>query len=197
MAQVGADGRAERPMRADARRNYERLVREAATAFDEKGAGASLDDIAKRAGVGSGTLYRHFPTREALMEAVYIDQFDALAERARELRAELPPGEALLTWLEDLGRQIVRARALKALLGAAVAEGGSSVVVQCGDILKVAAAELLTAAQEAGEIRGDLTHLELLRLNHAVVAAAEFSGDAPREMGRYLRLMLEGLRAKP
>ncbi|MFI6871923.1 TetR/AcrR family transcriptional regulator [Streptomyces sp. NPDC050400] len=197
MTQVGAAGRPARPKRADARRNYDRLVREAGEAFAEKGAEASLDDIAKRAGVGSGTLYRHFPTREALMEAVYVDRFDELAERARELAAELPPGEALFSWLTDLGEQIVRVRALKALLGAAVAEGGSPVVVQCGDVLKTAAAELLAAAQEAGEVRADLTHLELLRLNHAMVTAAELAGDGPKDMGRYQQLLLEGVRAKP
>ncbi|MEV5611324.1 helix-turn-helix domain-containing protein [Streptomyces sp. NPDC052225] len=196
MSQVGA-GRPAKPKRADARRNYERLVHEAGLAFAEKGAQASLDDIAKRAGVGSGTLYRHFPTREALMEAVYVGQFDELAEQARRLAAELPPAEALFAWLAALGDQIVRVRALKTLLGAAVAEGGAALVVQCGDVLKAAAAELLAAAQEAGEVRADLTHLELLRLNHAMVAAAELAGDGPKDIGRYQQLLLEGVRAKP
>ncbi|NEC84068.1 TetR/AcrR family transcriptional regulator, partial [Streptomyces sp. SID7958] len=71
-----------RPMRADARRNRERLLAAAVEAFAAQGEGASLDDIAKRAGVGSGTLYRHFPTRRALLEAVYADRIDALAARA-------------------------------------------------------------------------------------------------------------------
>ncbi|MEV3856494.1 helix-turn-helix domain-containing protein [Streptomyces sp. NPDC050095] len=192
MAQVGVA----RPMRADARRNYERLVREATKAFAEKGASASLDDIAKRAGVGSGTLYRHFPTREALMEAVYLEQFEAIGERARTLRAEQPPGEALFTWLGELAEQLVRVRALKALLSAAVAEGSAPVVAQCGEVLKAEAAALLDAAQAAGEIRADLTHLELLRLNHAVVGAAELAGEGPKDVGRYQRLMLEGLRPR-
>ncbi|MYW66532.1 TetR family transcriptional regulator [Streptomyces sp. SID8379] len=194
MAQVEAAGRPVRPKRADARRNYERLLREAGAAFAEKGAQASLDEIAKRAGVGSGTLYRHFPTREALMEAVYVDLFEELAERARKLRAELPAGEALFAWLAELGEQIVRARAIKPLLGAAVSEGPAPVVTRCGDCLKTAAADLLAAAQEAGAVRADLTHLELLRLNHAVVEAAEMGGGDARDMARYRRLMLEGLR---
>ncbi|MFE6893143.1 TetR/AcrR family transcriptional regulator [Streptomyces sp. NPDC057694] len=194
MAQVGAAGRPAKPKRADARRNYERLLKEAAAAFAEKGPQASLDDIAKRAGVGSGTLYRHFPTREALMEAVYVDLFEALAERARTLGAELPPGDALFAWLGELGEQIVQVKALKSLLGAVVAESGAPLVIQCGECLKSAAAELLAAAQEAGEMRTDLTHLELLRLNHAVVEAAQLAGGDPEGVARYRRLMLEGLR---
>ncbi|WP_353941819.1 helix-turn-helix domain-containing protein [Streptomyces sp. HUAS MG91] len=194
MAQVGAAGRPAKPKRADARRNYERLLTEAAAAFAEKGPQASLDDIAKRAGVGSGTLYRHFPTREALMEAVYVDSFEALAERAKALSAELPPGAALFAWLEELGDQTVRVKALKTLLGAVVAENGAPIVIKCGQCLKTAAAELLAAAQEAGEMRADLTHLELLRLNHAVVEAAQLAGGDPRGVTRYRRLMLEGLR---
>ncbi|WP_338695259.1 TetR/AcrR family transcriptional regulator [Streptomyces sp. Q6] len=196
MTQVGA-GRPAKPKRADARRNYERLVQEAGLAFAEKGAEASLDDIAKRAGVGSGTLYRHFPTREALMEAVYVDQFEEIAGRAKELADALPPGEALFAWLADLGEQIVRVRALKTLLGAAVAEGGAPVVVQCGEVLKAAAAELLAAAQASGDVREDLTHLELLRLNHAMVTAAQLAGDGPKDIRRYQQLLLDGVRAKP
>ncbi|MGY0023122.1 TetR/AcrR family transcriptional regulator [Streptomyces sp. cg35] len=195
MAQVGAAGRPAKPKRADARRNYERLLAEAAAAFAEKGPQASLDDIAKRAGVGSGTLYRHFPTRESLMEAVYVDSFEALAERAKVLSAELPPGEALFAWLGELGDQTVRVKALKSLLGAVVAESGAPIVIQCGECLKTAAAELLAAAQEAGAVRADLTHLEMLRLNHAVVEAAQLAGGDPRGVARYRRLMVEGLRA--
>ncbi|MEU0456500.1 helix-turn-helix domain-containing protein, partial [Streptomyces sp. NPDC006129] len=83
-----------RPMRADARRNHERLLKVAVEAFAEHGESASLDDIAKRAGVGSGTLYRHFPTRQALLEAAYLDRIEALVARADTLAAERPPGAA-------------------------------------------------------------------------------------------------------
>src|SRR5690348_3459677 len=114
-----------RAMRADARRNYERLLKVAAEAFAEHGEGASLDDIAKRAGVGSGTLYRHFPTRRALLEAAYVDRIESLAARAAELAERLPPGEALVEWLNELGAGMLRIRGLRALLGAAVGDGGT------------------------------------------------------------------------
>lgn len=121
-----------KPMRADARRNYERLLKEAAVSFAEHGEGASLDDIAKRAGVGSGTLYRHFPTRQALLEAVYVDSIEAIAARADEIAAELPPGEALVEWLNELSEATIQVRGLKTLLGSAVSDGSSAVLTACG-----------------------------------------------------------------
>src|SRR6266567_3379071 len=100
---AAASARPDRPMRADARRNYERLLKGALEAFGEQGADtASLEEIARRAGVGIGTLYRHFPTRQALLEAVYRDQVDALGIRAAELMRTDPPGTALAQWLEAL-----------------------------------------------------------------------------------------------
>src|SRR6266702_4679594 len=102
------DGGARRPMRADARRNYQALLSAANAAFIEQGADdASLEEIARRAGVGIGTLYRHFPTRQALLEAVYRDQVEVMSARAEELLADAPPGEALVAWLRalvDFGR---------------------------------------------------------------------------------------------
>src|ERR1700678_3278770 len=91
---------ADKAMRADARRNYQRLLAAAGAAFGEHGADTvSLEEIARRAAVGIGTLYRHFPTRQALLEAVYRDQVEALATRAAELMRAEPPGQALADWL--------------------------------------------------------------------------------------------------
>src|SRR5216683_1164509 len=95
--------RADRGMRADARRNYERLLSAAAAAFATRGADdVSLEEIARRAGVGIGTLYRHFPTRQALLEAVYRDQVEALRARADELAEAESPGDALAEWLRAM-----------------------------------------------------------------------------------------------
>ena len=98
----------QRPKRADARRNYERLLAAASAVFTERAADdASLEEIARRAGVGIGTLYRHFPTRQALLEAVYRDQVTALCARAGELASTEPPGRALTLWLRavvDFGK---------------------------------------------------------------------------------------------
>ncbi|WP_406154561.1 TetR/AcrR family transcriptional regulator [Streptomyces sp. NBC_01023] len=183
-----------KPMRADARRNYERLLKEAALAFAERGVDASLDDIAKRAGVGSGTLYRHFPTRQDLLEGVYVDSIDELAEQAVEFGASArAPGEALADWLQKLAEQMIHLRGLKTLLGAAMADGSTPVISDCSGRLMDAAADLLTAAQKAGAARADLETAEMLRLTHAVATAAELGAGGRPDVRRYLSLMIEGI----
>ncbi|MEU1012652.1 helix-turn-helix domain-containing protein [Streptomyces sp. NPDC005890] len=185
-----------RPMRADARRNYERLLKVAAEAFAERGENASLDDIAKRAGVGSGTLYRHFPTRRALLEAAYVDRIEALGVRADELAAQLPPGEALMEWLYELAVRTLQVRGMKALLSSAVTEnGGAAALTVCGTVVKGAVERLVVAAQAEGTLRRDLEPVEVLRLAHGVATAAESAGAGDREIRRYLALLAEGLRS--
>ncbi|MFG3104559.1 TetR/AcrR family transcriptional regulator [Streptomyces sp. NPDC048182] len=182
-----------RPMRADARRNYERLLAVAARAFAEHGENASLDDIARRAGVGSGTLYRHFPNRQALLEAVYVGRIEALAARADVLTGELPPGEALVAWLGEMCAVTIQVRGLKALLGSAVADGGA-VVTACGTCLKDAAGRLCAAARAEGTLREDVEAVEVLRLAHAVATASELAGGGEEQIRRYLALVVDGLR---
>lgn len=185
-----------RPMRADARRNHERLLKVAVEAFAEHGEGASLDDIAKRAGVGSGTLYRHFPTRHALLEAAYLDRIEAMAARAGELAAELAPGEALVEWLYELGAGMTRMRGLRALLGPAVTQSDSTVATACGDSVKSAAGRLVRAAQEEGTLRRDVEPIDVLRLAHGVTTAAEPADEEDGHIRRYLTLLTEGLRPR-
>ncbi|MDN0195006.1 TetR/AcrR family transcriptional regulator [Streptomyces sp. S.PNR 29] len=186
-----------RPMRADARRNYERLLKAAAEAFAEHGENASLDDIAKRAGVGSGTLYRHFPTRQALLEAAYVDRIEAIAARADVLAAGLPPGEALVEWLNELSAGMIQVRGLKALLGSAVTDGRTAVVTACGESMRGAAARLATAAQEEGTLRRDVEPVDVLRLAHGVATASELADAEGKCIRRYLSLLMEGLRPGP
>jgi AcrR family transcriptional regulator len=183
-----------RPMRADARRNYERLLKVAAQAFAEHGENASLDDIAKRAGVGSGTLYRHFPTRQALLEAAYVDRIEALAARADELASQLPPGEALLEWLNELCVGTIQVRGMKALLGSAVTDGSSAAVTACGTSVKSAMARLMEGAQREGVLRADIEPIELLRLAHGVATASEMADKGGGQIRRYLSLLTDGLR---
>ncbi|POX41246.1 TetR/AcrR family transcriptional regulator [Streptomyces sp. Ru72] len=183
-----------RPMRADARRNYERLLKAAAEAFAEHGENASLDDIAKRAGVGSGTLYRHFPNRQALLEAAYVDRIEAMAARADEIARELPPGEALVEWLHELCVGTIQVRGMKALLGSAVTDGSSAAVTACGTAMKEAAARLVEAAQKEGTLRGDVEPIEILRLAHGVATASELANGQGRDIRRYLSLLTDGLR---
>ncbi|MCT7356485.1 TetR/AcrR family transcriptional regulator [Streptomyces sp. 15-116A] len=191
-----------RSMRADARRNRERLLAAAVEAFAAQGEGASLDDIAKQAGVGSGTLYRHFPTRRALLEAAYADRIDAIAARAGELAERLPPGEALVEWLGELGAGMVRVRGLRALLSSSVGGGDGTVrdvrdASDCCDPLKSAVARLVGAAQEAGVLRRDVEPIDVLRLVHGVAIACEGVDDgegAGARLRRYVGLLMEGLR---
>lgn len=181
-----------KPMRADARRNYERLLEAAAEAFAAQGEDASLDDIAKRAGVGSGTLYRHFPTRQALLEAAYVDRVEALAARADELGGELPPGEALVAWLNELCAGTLQVRGMKALLGSAVTDGGVA-AVSCGTRVRDAATRLVGAAQREGTLRADVEPVEVLRLAHGVSTAAELANGDGDCIRRYVSLLTEGL----
>lgn len=185
-----------KPMRADARRNYERLLKAAAEAFAEHGEGASLDDIAKRAGVGSGTLYRHFPTRQALLEAAYVDRVEALGARADAIARELPPGEALWRWLRELTEGMIQVRGLKALLGSAVADGGSVAATACGTWLVGASERLVRAARAEGTLRADVEPIDLLRLAHGVATASELADDGGRSIPHYLTLLTEGLRTR-
>ncbi|MFD8914089.1 TetR/AcrR family transcriptional regulator [Streptomyces sp. NPDC059575] len=183
-----------RPMRADARRNYERLLEVAAEAFAEHGENASLDDIAKRAGVGSGTLYRHFPTRQALLEAAYVERIEALGDRADALAERLPPGEALAEWLYELCVASIQVRGMKCLLGKAVTDGTSVPLTTCGAVVKGAVTRLVSAAQTEGTLRTDLSPVDLLRLAHGVATASELADGEGREIRRYLALLTEGLR---
>ncbi|MER6420166.1 helix-turn-helix domain-containing protein [Streptomyces sp. NPDC001137] len=183
-----------KPMRADARRNYERLLKVAAEAFAEHGENASLDDIAKRAGVGSGTLYRHFPTRQALLEAVYVDAIEAIAARADDFARELPPGEALVEWLNELSAGMIQVRGLKTLLGSAVTDGSNAVVTACGNSVKGAAERLVGAAKREGALRQDVEPIEILRLAHGVATASELANGEGTHIRRYLSLLTEGLR---
>ncbi|MFD3589037.1 TetR/AcrR family transcriptional regulator [Streptomyces sp. NPDC058683] len=183
-----------RPMRADARRNYERLLKVAAEAFAEHGENASLDDIAKRAGVGSGTLYRHFPTRQALLEAAFVDRLEGLAAMADEFAAELPPGAALTEWLNELCVATIQVRGLKALLGSAVTDGSSAAVTACGTTVRGAATRLVDAAKAEGTLRPDIEPIELLRLAHGLATASELADGQGKEIRRYLSLLTEGLR---
>ncbi|MFD5452426.1 TetR/AcrR family transcriptional regulator [Streptomyces sp. NPDC003470] len=183
-----------RPMRADARRNRERLLAVAAEAFAERGEGASLDDIAKRAGVGVGTLYRHFPTRRALLEAAYLERIEAIAARADTIAAGRPAGEALVAWLGELAAGMLQVRGLKALLGTAVT--GAAMGAVCGDCVRGAATRLVRAAQEEGALRRDVEPVEVLRLVHGVVTASEMAGaEDGTSVRRYLSLVVDGLRA--
>ncbi len=181
-------------MRADARRNRERLLTAARSAFAEQGADAPLEDIAKLAGVGIGTLYRHFPTRLALQEAVFRDQVEAVCESAAELRDSHEPGEALALWLRSLTGYIATKRGLSSALIKALGKD-SELVSSCSAQMKVAGSGLLANAQQAGAVRQEVDIADLLRLVHAVVLATEQAPADDGQRDRLLSVVLDGLRA--
>jgi len=185
----------QRPMRADARRNYERLIAEAAAAFAEHGAEASLDDIAKRAGVGNATLYRHFPSRESLLEAVYRDEIQHLSDLASG-GATADPLADLTEWMRTAISRGVIHNGLKGLLAIALRDEGAELSSWCRDTILSAAAVLLARAQRADVIRGDLDALILLRLVNAISIAAEQGGGGAEEMDQLISLMIDGLRTR-
>jgi AcrR family transcriptional regulator len=186
-----------RPMRADAQRNYERLISAAAAAFVEHGADdASLEEIARRAGVGIGTLYRHFPTRQALLEAVYRDQVEALRIAGAELLDSDSPGEALETWLRALMAFGSTKRSLTSALLSMLGKG-SELLSSCSMVISGAAEGLLSRAQEAGLVREDATANDLIRLVHAISIASQHAPADPGQTDRLLGLVLDGLRPQP
>jgi AcrR family transcriptional regulator len=181
-------------MRADARRNRQLLLAAAMGAFAEHGADdASLDEIARRAGVGIGTLYRHFPDRRALLEAVYRDQVEDICANARDLAAGASPVEALHRWV----RALMNFGATKRNLASSLMSGPekSEVALSCSTMVREAADLLLAAAQRSGEIRPDVDATDLLRLSHAITLAAELPSQHPDQAERLMTVMLDGLRA--
>ncbi len=185
-----------RPMRADAQRNYERIVTEARAAFAEHGPDASLDDIARRAGVGPGTLYRHFPTRLVLQDEVIRDRHEALRVQAAELLSSPSPGDALTTWLRARLAHAVTDRALGAAVEIAMLCGGRGLSAGCAAVSEAAAA-LLARAQEAGAVRRDVDSTSLLRLVDGIALATERAPNSAAEADRLLTLVIDGLRPQP
>ena len=181
----------QRPMRADARRNYENLVDAARDVFTEQGSDAALETVAERAGVGIGTLYRHFPTRQALLEGVYADEVEAIARAAREL-SHLEPWEALDEWVH---RYVGFAATKRALMDALLETApDSNVLVSCRTALREAGDQLIVRGQEAGVVRTDVDFMDVGRMV-SQIAVAPHADEAQKE--RMLTILLDGLRARP
>ena len=166
-------------MRADARKNYDQLLAVAGDVVTEQGAEASLRDVARRAGVGLGTLYRHFPSREALLDALLRTSFDELAALADELEASSSPRDALVVWLRDCVAMATRYRGVTEMMVAAIEDPESALHASCVG-MRAAGARLLGRAQAAGAARADLDGTDLF----ALVGALSWIGDqaalAPR-----------------
>ena len=183
---------ARRP-RADAVRNRARIVETAREVFAVRGADASLEEIARGAGVGIGTLYRHFPTRDDLVEAVFHDRIDELEALAEELLTSETPGEALATWLHAQLDQAATCRGLAAEAMLTMLAHGDA-PSPC-ESMRQAGAALLARAQAAGEVREGVDIDDLVRMVQAVTLAAEESDD-PGTAERLFGFVLDGVRAR-
>ncbi|MBV8473834.1 MAG: TetR family transcriptional regulator [Hyphomicrobiales bacterium] len=193
MASEHTAGSKARKTRADADRNRQRLLAAATGAFAEGGADVSLEEIARRAGVGIGTLYRHFPTRDALLAEVYQHALRQLADAAPRLLAELPPIEALRAWMRLFLDYLATKRVIGPALSATVG-GTSALYANSSREIRTAMALLVDRAVANGDIKLDIDPLDLLRAVTAVAtsAAAADWQDAAR---RLIDILIEGLRA--
>jgi AcrR family transcriptional regulator len=178
---------APRPQRADARRNFEAVLAAARDAFAENGSDASLEDIARRAGVGIGTLYRNFPTRSDLINAAYVDEVEELCRAAEELD-DLPPWDALMAWLRSFVAYCWRKRALVEGLNR-----DSAMFQNARDAMYGTSAPLLARAQAAGDVRPDV---EIDDVMHLVTGLMSVSYRTDEQRERVLALALDGIRPR-
>lgn len=171
-------------MRADAQKNHGHLLTIARNVIAEKGADASLRDIARRAGVGLATLYRHFPTREALLEALLRTSLDELTRKAVDLDTSKAPDEALSLWLSDAVAFVRRYNGVVAVMAAALDDPESPLHASCTS-LRAAGASLLEHAQAEGTARDDLDGIDLF----GIIGALGWLGDQPTFASRADRLV--------
>jgi AcrR family transcriptional regulator len=179
-------------LRADARRNRDKLLAAAGEVFAEAGADASLEAVARRAEVGVGTLYRHFPSRDALVEAVYRNEVGQLATAADELLAELPPDAALERWMERFVGYAVTKRGMADALHGVIATR-SELPTSTREQLLGALASLLEAGAAAGTIRADMPAEVVLGAMNAIWRIEDGPGWR-RQAAATLRLLMDGLR---
>ncbi|WP_030231154.1 TetR/AcrR family transcriptional regulator [Streptomyces sp. NRRL S-350] len=187
------DEASERPLRADAARNRARLLDVATEVFTVRGVGVPTEEIARAAGVGVGTLFRHFPTKEALLEAVMVRRLETIAARTAELAAGTEPGQAFF----DCFRMVVEQSAGKQEFTRALAEAGVDVhasLHRSGELMRSRLSTLLAAAQRVGAVRPELGLPELIALLVGVGTATEQLTADPQARERIFDVVFAGLR---
>lgn len=180
-----------RPTRADAARNYDLLVAAAREAFADHGTDTSLEEIARRAGVGIGTLYRRFPNRTALLEAVYVGEIQSVCNRAYNFHQQLGPFDALAAWLRSFVEYSVSKKSLAGELTVALGKD-SEFFSACKVNVREAGELLLDAAKADGSARPELELMDILRLVGGITMGREMEPD---QANRLLDIVLAGLRA--
>lgn len=182
----------ERPKRADARRNYDKVLTAAREAFAEGGESTALEEIARRAGVGIGTLYRHFPNRQALLEAIYVNEVEQVCRSAAELD-DADPWEALSGWFERLVAYLATKRALaNELLN--YLDMDAPLFQNCRTSLYAAGEPLLQRAQEAGVVRPDVEFSQVMQM---VMGITKVPASDPGQTEHIVGIALDGLRYRP
>jgi AcrR family transcriptional regulator len=182
-----------RPLRADAKRNYDAIVRVASEAFSANGTQTSLDDIACKAGVGPGTLYRHFPNRDCLIAAALHDSLSELERTSEQLAASDDPGAALETWLFQVATHLRTYGGLPDSVAQAFRTESSPLRTSCVP-LRTITATLLERAQQAGAVRADASAGDVFALISSLAWAADQRGDSDDDLRRMLALITTGLR---
>jgi AcrR family transcriptional regulator len=191
-AQGAREAAAPKPLRADAQRNRDRLVEVAATAFAEQGVDASLEEIARQAGVGIGTLYRHFPTREHLVEVVYRREVEALCAAADDLASHHSADMALEQWMQRFVDYIATKRGLAASLRI-LFNTNSAVFSDLSGRVSLALRQLVEAAAAEGSIRGDVDASDVLHALGGIYSAPDTKDWRDRSR-RLVKLLMDGLR---
>ncbi|MFF2042272.1 TetR/AcrR family transcriptional regulator [Kitasatospora sp. NPDC058170] len=188
-------GAQERPLRADAARNRARLLDVATEVFTTRGVGVPTEEIARAAGVGVGTLFRHFPTKEALLEAVMVRRLEAIAARTARLAAGSEPAEAFLACFRlVIDRSAGRNEFAQALAAAGV--DAHAALQESSTAIRAQLAELLTGAQQAGAVRPDLGLPELIALMVGTTTAMEHLGADPVARERIFEVVFDGMRPR-
>jgi AcrR family transcriptional regulator len=181
-----------RKPRADAQRNRVRILEVAKQVFMRLGAEARMDEIAKRAKIGPGTLYRHFPTRDDLLAAVYISEVEKLAESQRKFSAELPPIEALRAWMSVFIDYIAAKKIIAPALNAMDC-GPSQVYQQSTRVMEEAANTLASRAVASGDLRPDVDPMDMLRAIYGVSIAGT-TDDSSEKARRFIDVLIQGSR---
>jgi AcrR family transcriptional regulator len=189
---TSAPPKSARKPRADAQRNRERILEVAKQVFTSRGADASMDEIARRAKIGPGTLYRHFPMRDDLLAAVYISEVEKLAEAQKKLSAELPPVEALRAWMllfiDYIAAKKIIVPALNAMAG-----GPSRVFQQTSHLMEEAAKALASRAIASRDLRADVDPMDMLRAIYGVSSAGS-ADDWPAKARLFVDILIQGSR---
>ena len=184
----------ERPLRRDAERNRQRILRAAAVVFTQRGLDATLDDVAREAGVGVGTVYRRFPDKESLVAELFADRIDTMVAVAEQACAAPDPWQALVSYLEYAARSLATDLGLRQLM--MFATYGRDRVAYAREQMRPVVSKLVQRAQEAGELRADFSASDVPIIAFMLASAAEYTSPVQPDLWRrYLELIIDGLRA--